>query len=239
MIQSAPASRPGRTGHDGHDDVSLWLPAGGCCRSRAGAGRTGPACRGRPGASADKVGDVLGGLPVQLGQDAGVGVGGAGDGRQPEGFLDDSHVVPGGEQEGGRAVAQVAQADGRKPGELGQLLEHVGEFGGVQRGPSGRVNSNPASVQASPAACLAWSWRWRWAAIPAMVSVSRAICRSPAPDLGGPWTGSRPSWVICQRMVVTPAVRSVSGRRSPQPSPRRRPPVAYRRHRARSWWRRA
>jgi len=59
---------------------------------------------GRP----DQGGDILGGLAGELGQDAGVGVGGDGDGGQAEGFLDDFHVVPGGEQQGGRASPRSA-----------------------------------------------------------------------------------------------------------------------------------
>jgi len=62
---------------------------------------------------ADEGGDVLGGPLREFGQHAGVGVGGDGDGRQAEGFLDDLHVVPCGQQQGGGPVAQVVQADGR------------------------------------------------------------------------------------------------------------------------------
>jgi len=58
---------------------------------------------------------------------------------------------------------------------------------------------------------------------PAAVSSLRATVRSPASDLGTPWAGSQPSWVICQRIVDCAADRSVSGRRSPQLSPRRSP----------------
>ena len=79
----------------------------GCCggegRARRRAGGVG---------GADEGGDVFGGLAGELGQHAGVGVGGDGDGGQAEGVLDDFHVVPGGEQEGGGAVAQVMQPDG-------------------------------------------------------------------------------------------------------------------------------
>src|ERR1039457_6265693 len=100
---------------------------------------------------ADQRGDVFGGLAGELGEDAGVGgggaggggkgegvgVGGDGDGGQAEGVLDDFHVVPGGEQEGGGAVAQVVKPDGGQAGEVGDLLEHVGDGGGVQRGAVG------------------------------------------------------------------------------------------------------
>ena len=105
--------------------------------------------------------------------------------------------------------------------------------------PSSSVNSNPESAQASPAASFSLSCSCRQRVMSVTVSASRATVRSPASDLGAPWTGSQPSWVICQRIVDSAASRSVSGRRSPQPSPRRRPRVAISRHSACSRCRRA
>jgi hypothetical protein len=86
-----PARLPGRAAGQarpaGCAGASL---CGGCVVARAG----------RDGA--DECGDVFGGFAVELGQDAGVGVGGDGDGGgQAEGFPDDFHVVPGGQQQGG------------------------------------------------------------------------------------------------------------------------------------------
>jgi hypothetical protein len=48
-----------------------------------------PALRWSGLRGADEGGDVFGGLAGELGQDAGVGVGGDGDGRQAESLLDD------------------------------------------------------------------------------------------------------------------------------------------------------
>ena len=42
---------------------------------------------------------------------------------------------PAAKQQGGGAVAQVVQADGRQPGEVGEQVERVGDRGGVQRVP--------------------------------------------------------------------------------------------------------
>ena len=47
------------------------------------------------------------------------------------------------------------------------------------------------------------------------VSASRATVRSPASDLGAPWTGSQPSWVICQRMVHSAALEVGVGAAQP------------------------
>ena len=106
---------------------------------------------------ADEGGDVLGGLAGEFGQHGGVGVGGDRDGRQAEGFLDDLHVVPGGQQQGRGAVAQVVQADGRQPGEVGDQLERSVTAAGCSGFPSSSVNSNPLSAQASPAASFSLS----------------------------------------------------------------------------------
>jgi len=93
-------------------------------------------------------------------------------------------------------------------------------FSGRPRSP---VNSNPDSSQSPQAASRSLSCSRRHLAMSAVVSASRATVRSPASDLGAPWMNSQPSWVICQLTAAVRPARSVSGRRSPQPSPRRSP----------------
>lgn len=82
-----------------------------------------PARTARGLGRAEEGGDVLGRLAGQLRQDAGVSVAGNGDRRQAEGLLDNFHVVPGGQQQGRGAVAQVVEADRREPGEVADQVK--------------------------------------------------------------------------------------------------------------------
>src|SRR5260370_39809043 len=67
----------------------------------------------------------------------GVGGGGDGEGGEGGGLRDGFRVGGCGEQQGGGGVAQVVEPDGGQGGEVGDLLEHVGDGGGVQRGAVG------------------------------------------------------------------------------------------------------
>ena len=137
-------------------------------------------------------------------------------------------------QQGRGPVAQVVQPDGRQPGEVGDHVEGVSDGSRMQRAAQLVGELEPGI---GPGVCGGFLLLVLILAPAAMsatvsVSVSVSIVRSPALDLGTPWTASHPSWVICQRTVVTPSPRSVSGWRSPQPSSRRSPRVAISRHSA-------
>ena len=85
----------------------------------------------------DEGGGLLGGVPSDLGQHRGVGVGGDRDGGVPQQLGDDLQVGAGGEGEGGHAVPQVVQPDRGKVGGGDQSGELVGDVGRVQRLPGG------------------------------------------------------------------------------------------------------
>src|SRR2546430_13084929 len=90
-------------------DAGLLTP----WRCRRGWRRSGALLR-----TVDLFGDGVGGVVVQLPDDALVGVAGQGGAGVAELLLDDLDVDAGGQGEGGGAVAQVMQPDRGQPGPL-------------------------------------------------------------------------------------------------------------------------
>jgi hypothetical protein len=86
----------------------------------------------------------LGGVVGEIGQHAGVRVGGEHDAGVAEHHLHDFEVVAGGEGQAGRAVAQVMRPDRRQVGVADQAVEQFAEPVGFARVAAQVGEDNPS-----------------------------------------------------------------------------------------------
>ena len=108
----------------------------------AGAEGTG----GRAGGCEDQARGGLGGVVGEVGQHAGVGVGGEHDAGVAQHRLYGFEVVGGGEGQAGRAVAQVVQPDRRQVGLADETVEQFAEPVGFDRVTAGVGEDEPSQL---------------------------------------------------------------------------------------------
>jgi len=130
----------------------------------------------------------------RFGQDAGIAIGAQGNRRVPELVLDDLQVGPGGQGQGGRAVAQPAQGDRRQPGVRVQTTQ--------QPGPAG------VSAHRDPAAARSACNRAWWARSAAPAPAGAADCAAGLAEAG----------CLHRELAETPALRRARLNRKSDPN---------------------
>jgi hypothetical protein len=157
----------------------------GCCQSFVSGG---PGLRSGPFAWAGTVENQtrhgVSGRRVHARDDVAVDVQGDGDSGVTEALADHLGRNTGSQRRGRVAVADIVQPDRGQPGRAGQPPEPVGDQVRMDREPSGRVNTSPESLQATPTSACSCAWRalcsWR----AATVAGSSASDRLPIRVLG-------------------------------------------------------